>query len=282
MKLYVDIGHGELLNGRPDPGAVNGNLIEHQMNIVTGNALAERMELHGHIVKVEPGDLTIDKSAMMANAWMADICISCHYNAGGGDRGEVLYAWDEGSLRLAQAVSVGMRNVGQEVVNLVKSRANSAGTAEYFGMLRIPKMPAIIIEPCFLDNVRDRQTADTVDEQKKIGICVADAICLAYGSRLNTQYTGAVTKLAGKGFIGQPDYWNQFVISTLMVDGTNVGKLLCNVTKKSDAVSAIQTLSSLGAIKSPEYWIANTVPGAKVLGSFVELLLINLVAKMNI
>lgn len=200
MKIYIDIGHGE----HGDPGAVSGNLIEHQMNIVVGNALAERLTAHGYAIKVEQGDLEINASAAAANAWGADYLISCHENAGGGDRGEVLYSWKNGSIVLANAVAVGLKNAGQTVVNTVRSKSNSAGTAEYFGMLRIPKMPAIIIEPCFIDNAADRQLADTVDKQKHIGVCIADAIAAVYGSTLkeDDEVEKAQAVIDGKTLVG--------------------------------------------------------------------------------
>ena len=43
MKIYIDIGHGG-----SDPGAVSGNFIEHQMAIVTGMAMADRLMAYGH------------------------------------------------------------------------------------------------------------------------------------------------------------------------------------------------------------------------------------------
>ena len=183
MKFYIDIGHDE--NG--DPGAINGGLIEHNMNMVTGSALAARLVKHGHIVKVESGDLDITASAKAANAWGADFILSQHYNAGGGDRGEVIYAWKNGSEKLANAVAMGLKNVGQTQVNVVKSKANSAGTAEYFGIIRTSTMPGVIIEPVFIDNIADRQLADTSEEQVQIGISIADAIASVYGSNLEEE-----------------------------------------------------------------------------------------------
>jgi len=198
MKIYIDIGHGE----KGDPGAVKGTLVEHQMNIVTGYALAERLKQHGHIVKIEPGDLTIDASAREANAFGATFMISQHYNAGGGDRGEVIYSWKHGADKLANACAAGLKAAGQTVVNAVKSKPNKAGKAEYFGILRGAMMPGVIIEPVFLDNVIDRQIADTEVEQKRIGVCIADAIAAVYGSSLGgDEYVSDVKIVAGGKFM---------------------------------------------------------------------------------
>lgn len=177
MKVYVDVGHGE----RGDPGAVSGRFIEHQMNIKVAHAFANRMQQHGWEVKVEQGNMEMGDSARAANRYGADLLLSFHFNAGGGDRGEVIYSWESGALELANVVAEGLKKVGQTVVKVYKSKANSSGTAEYFGILRVSKMPAVIVEPCFIDNPVDRQIADTDEELRDIGYCIADALVEYYG-----------------------------------------------------------------------------------------------------
>ncbi len=71
------------------------------------------------------------------------------------------YGWDV--VLLANAVAQGLKKAGQTKVNIVKCKANSRGT-EYFGILRTTKMPAVIVETCFIDNAADRVIADTVEE----------------------------------------------------------------------------------------------------------------------
>jgi N-acetylmuramoyl-L-alanine amidase len=176
-KIYIDIGHGE--NG--DMGAVNNELIEHKMNVVTANALKDRLIEHGFEVMIESGNQEITASARSANNFGADILLSCHYNAGGGDRGEVIYSWKNNSLELANVVATGLKNASQSEVRVYKSKPNSTNTAEYFGILRASNMPSVIIEPCFIDNAIDRQLADTIEEQAYIGYCIADAIAEVYG-----------------------------------------------------------------------------------------------------
>lgn len=179
MKFYIDIGHGG-----NDPGAVSGSFIEYQMNAITANAMADRLKEYGHTVKVEQGHLSLADSAQAANAWGADFLLSDHKNAGGGDRGEVIYSWKTGSLQLAEAVALGLKRAGQTSVKAYKSKANSSGTAEYFGILRMSNMPGVIIEHFFLDNVVDRKIGDTPNELKQLGISIADAIATCYGGAL--------------------------------------------------------------------------------------------------
>jgi N-acetylmuramoyl-L-alanine amidase len=176
LKVYIDIGHGG-----NDPGAVSKPFIEHEMAMVTGLAMADQFHKRGADVKVEPGNLEITASARLANSFGADILLSVHYNAGGGDRGEVIYSWKSGALLLANIVADGLKMAGQSVVRVYKSKANSAGNAEYFGILRAATMPAVIIEPAFIDNAVDRQLVDTVEKQKQMGVYMANAIADAYG-----------------------------------------------------------------------------------------------------
>ena len=105
MKVYVDIGHGE----HGDPGAVSGRFIEHQMNIKVAHAFADHMKQHGWEVKIEQGNLEMGDSARVANNWGADLLLSFHFNAGGGDRGEVIYSGNP-SPELANAVADGFKN----------------------------------------------------------------------------------------------------------------------------------------------------------------------------
>ncbi len=215
LDIYSDKGHDDLTG--TDPGAVNKELREGSMNVVTATAFHERIQQHGHRSKLEPGNLSINASAAAANAWGADFCISWHENAGGGDRGEVIHSWDDKAAALAKVAAVGLNNAGQTKVNVIKSKPNTAGTGEYFGILRISKMPAIIIEPAFIDNALDRQLVDTIEEQKKVGICIADAIATVYGSTLNERYKAAVARLYCKKLTNSPNYWLQFTQSTLLL-----------------------------------------------------------------
>jgi len=280
LDIYNDRGHDSIKS--KDPGAVNKELREGSMNIVTAQAFHDRILLHGHRSKLETGDLSINASAAAANTWGADFCISWHENAGGGDRGEVIHSWDAQAEALAKVVAVGLNNSGQTKANVVKSPANKAGTAEYFGMLRIPTMPAIIIEPCFIDNALDRQLVDTIEEQKKVGICIADAIAAVYGSILNEKYKAAVARLYCKKITDSPNYWLQFTQSHLMARGDFVASLLMKITSTSNLGSAISYLANKGVISSPQYWADNCVTGKEVYGAYIQTLIINSVEKLGL
>ena len=67
LDFYNDAGH-DSIKGK-DPGAVNKELREGSMNIVTATAFHERIQQHGHRSKLETGNLSINASAAAANTW---------------------------------------------------------------------------------------------------------------------------------------------------------------------------------------------------------------------
>ena len=177
-KIWIDVGHGG-----NDPGAVSGSLIERDINKVYAQAIADYLKQYNVDIRVEEGNLLIVDSAEKANTWQADFIISCHVNAGAGDRGEVFYAKEDGSLRLANAIAKGLKAADQSIVNVVY-KPNSSNTAEYFSILRNSKMPGVLIEPCFIDNTNDNKIISTIEKQKELGRCIAEAIVLEYGFTL--------------------------------------------------------------------------------------------------
>lgn len=235
MKIYIDIGHGG-----SDPGAVSKPFIEHEMAMVTGLAMADQFKKRGIEVKVEPGNLDISASARMANSWGADLLLSVHYNAGGGDRGEVIYSWKRESLALANIICEGLKKAGQTVVRIYKSKANSTNTAEYFGILRGANMPAVIIEPAFIDNAVDRQLVDTLLKQKQMGITLADAIADAYGLEEN--------KVIYKTLQEVPD-WGKAIVKKLVDRKSLQGDEKGNLNLSDDLVRTLVVLDREGVFK---------------------------------
>lgn len=190
MKVFIDAGHGG-----SDPGAVNGNLIEKNMTLVTANAAAEFLKQHGCEVKLSRTSdtyLSLSQRATLANQWGANIFVSCHYNAGGGDRGEVIHSVYVGKGKeIAGFVSAEMKNIGQTTVKEY-SRTSSSGKGDYHTVIANTNMPAVIVEGCFIDNELDRQIADTVEEQKEIGYAVARGILRYLGIKFEVPQTPAI------------------------------------------------------------------------------------------
>lgn len=173
-KIVINPGHG----GK-DFGAVSDGLIEKVMNLITANAAAEFLKKFGcevYMTRTDDVYLSLTERCNMANKWGADIYISCHYNAGGGDRGEVIHSVYAGvGKELAGFISAEMKNIGQTVVKEY-SKLASSGKGDYYTEIANTKMPAVIVEGCFIDNPIDRQIADTVPEQQEMGYAIARGI----------------------------------------------------------------------------------------------------------
>jgi N-acetylmuramoyl-L-alanine amidase len=186
-KVFIGVGHG----GK-DPGAV-GKVREAAANLVIALALREELTRHGVLVgisRTQDENDPLTEEIKEANAFKPDVAIDVHNNAGEGKGFEVLvqtnkYATD--SKKLGNLLEKEVKAIGQESRG-VKTKKNTAGTADYFGFLREVKCPAVIVEGFFVDS-SDALDFDTIGEQRKLGESYAKAI-LSY---LGIRYMSGVT-----------------------------------------------------------------------------------------
>jgi hypothetical protein len=64
-------------------------------------------------------------------------------------------------------------------VKIVKTYAREStnnANANYYTVIQSTKMPAVIVEGCFIDNLEDRKLADTPEEQRQIGYAIAKGV----------------------------------------------------------------------------------------------------------
>ena len=172
MKIFIDAGHGGT-----DSGAVSGNLVEKNMNLICAKGAEMFLKKYGQEVKLSRTDdryLSLTERANLANEWGANIFLSCHFNAGGGKRGEVIHSINDGNGKiLAETIAKSLKKHGQEEVRTY-SKASSGG-GDYFTVVAKTNMPAVIIEPCFIDSA-DKDFADTEDKQWNIGVEIAKGV----------------------------------------------------------------------------------------------------------
>lgn len=164
--VFLSAGHGG-----NDPGAVAFGLSEKDINLQT--LLACRAELERHGVKVVSSRLVdendpVAQETQEANASGADIAVSFHANAGGGDGFEAFY-WSKSAegRRLASLGEKYVKQLGQN------SRGIKTGNHLYF--VRNTQMTAVLFESFFVDS-DDRVIGDLVSEQKAFGVAYAKAI----------------------------------------------------------------------------------------------------------
>lgn len=174
-KVFLSAGHGG-----GDPGAVGNGLLEKVINLEILVSCKNELERHG--VEVVCSRLTdendpVSQEVKEANASGAEIAVSFHTNAGGGDGSETFYyTTSEDGKRLAQLCEAEVVKIGQN------SRGIKSGNKLAF--VKNTKMVAVLCECAFIDNSADVSIIDTASERKEFGIAYAKAI-LEY---LNIEY----------------------------------------------------------------------------------------------
>lgn len=165
LKVAIDMGHG----GR-DPGARGGGMLEKKINYNVGMELKRLLMVDGiDVVMTRQADeyLSLTQRALIANKAKADILVSIHHNAGGGDGFEVYYQidpkWSDKSKRLAFMVGEQFEKLNNK--RKITFRASTRNAREdYYTILAVTEAPAIITEFAFLDSA-DVREVDTLAEQ---------------------------------------------------------------------------------------------------------------------
>lgn len=161
-KVYIDPGHSSV-----DPGAV-GYEVERDLNEKVSKYMNEHL-LANYVceTKVDPvSNNSLSAVADAANAWEADLLVSNHFNAGGGDGYEALVYSDK-NVPLGKIFEKHVKAIGQ----------NSRGVKLRPGLavLRLTNMPAILNEGAFVDTKKDIEDWNDDAELKKMGIAYAEA-----------------------------------------------------------------------------------------------------------
>lgn len=167
-KVFLSAGHGG-----SDPGAVAYGLKEKDINLQTMLACQAELVRHGVTVicsRMKDEDDPVSQEVKEANASGAELLVSFHANAGGGDGFEGFY-WDDKEDEGKKLVLLAEKYVKELGQN---SRGAKPGNHLYF--IRKTKKTAVLFESFFLDNKEDNKIGDTVAEQKAFGVAYAKAI----------------------------------------------------------------------------------------------------------
>lgn len=177
MKVFLSAGHGG-----SDPGAVGNGLKEKDINLNVLLACNEVLVKHGVttvLSRTKDENDPVGQEVKEANASKADIAVSFHVNAGGGDGFEAFYyTTNNNGKRLAQLGEKYVKAMGQN------SRGLKSGNHLYF--VKNCDMTAVLFESFFIDNAKDKTIGDTVAEQKAFGVAYAKAILEYLGIAYNS------------------------------------------------------------------------------------------------
>lgn len=161
-KIYINPGHSNT-----DPGAV-GYETERELNVKVSNYQRDYLlSKYDCEVRMNPGTMdSLSSITKDANDWGADLFVSNHFNAGGGDGYEALI-YSDNRKRLGETFERYVKLAGQNSRG-VKLRPDLA-------VLRDTSMPAILNEGAFVDNKTDIQDWNEDHELKKLGEAYAKA-----------------------------------------------------------------------------------------------------------
>ena len=167
-KIYIDPGHSSV-----DPGAV-GYEIERDLNEKVSQYMDEYLQANYVCeTKVDPVENnSLRAVADAANGWKADLFVSNHFNAGGGDGWEGL-VYNDSRVPLGKIFEKYVLQVGQNSRG-VKLRPDLA-------VLRQTDMPAILNEGAFVDNQKDIADWNEDKELEKLAMAYAKATAEALG-----------------------------------------------------------------------------------------------------
>lgn len=160
-KIYINAGHSDI-----DPGAVSYET-ERKLNVRVSDFMADYLKSNYDCeVRMSPG--SEDHLAAVckdANSWGADLFVSNHFNAGGGDGYECFVA-NNSRVPLGKIFEKHVLAAGQ----------NSRGVkVKGYYVLINTYMAAILNEGAFVDNKKDIQDWNDDAELAKLGQAYAKA-----------------------------------------------------------------------------------------------------------
>lgn len=216
-KVFLSAGHG----GK-DPGAVAYGLKEKDINLNALLACNEILKQHGVktvLSRSKDEDDPVGQEVKEANASGADLAVSFHANAGGGDGFEAFYHTSNAKgKKLSQIAEKYVKAMGQN------SRGLRSGNHLYF--INHTTMTAVLFESFFIDNDKDNDIGDTVAEQKAFGVAYAKAILEYLGIKYKGNSSTAKPSPV-KPSIDESDFKVRIEINNLNIrkgPGTNYDK----------------------------------------------------------
>ncbi|MED4172381.1 N-acetylmuramoyl-L-alanine amidase [Halalkalibacterium halodurans] len=182
-KIFIDPGHGG-----SDPGAVANGLKEKDLVLTISRQIRDMILSEYQDVEVQMSRdsdiyLSLVERATLANKWGADYFCSVHINAGGGTGFETFIHDSRPSK------SVAYQNVVHPAI-LAKMNVRDRGKkAANYAVLRLTKMPAILTENLFIDNVSDAKLLKDPVFLQQIAKGHVEGIAKAFGLKRTSSPT---------------------------------------------------------------------------------------------
>jgi len=186
-RISVEVGHGGA-----DPGAVNGDIREKDVNLTVALELKRELERYGTQVLISRESDVNDKAAdffAKAKAFNPDVGISVHANAFNGTaKGFEIYRSTNSFKTLSNLLC---SYIESEVKTLGQS---SRGIKDSGFLMSSLSCPTAYCELGFIDNPDDYGKFDTAEKQKAFGRAYARGILKYLGIIAVPEATPAVEK----------------------------------------------------------------------------------------
>lgn len=165
MRIVVNAGHTKIGTGTGASKYLNESKETRKIAYEVMKILADS----GHEVipaVFDKSSNNLNEAVTLANKKNADLFLSIHLNAGGGQGCEV-YTWRGQKVKQAEKILNGLNTLG------FRNRGLKDGSGFY--VIKNTKATAILIEICFVDNKADYELYKNVGVNK-IGQAIANAI----------------------------------------------------------------------------------------------------------
>ncbi len=159
-KIYINPGHSDR-----DPGAV-GYETERRLNVAVSKHMNDYLLANYDCETRVYSNDSLTAVCNDANRWEADLFVSNHFNAGGGDGYEAL-VYNQKRVALGEVFEKYVKAIGQNSRG-VKIRTD-------LHVLKYTAMPAVLNEGAFVDNKKDIGDWNDDAELKSLGIAYAKA-----------------------------------------------------------------------------------------------------------
>ncbi len=171
MRIFLDPGHGGT-----NPGAIGVNgLKESEVTLDVAIRTGRLLQAEGYTVnfsRTSEVNVSLSERAKLANEWGADYFVSIHCNANVNPiyKGTETFFYREGTVAENFALVV-----NTALVNEIDTRDLGIFLAN-FAVLRLTRMPAILVELAFLSNPEEAALLATDSFRQKCAIGISRGI----------------------------------------------------------------------------------------------------------
>lgn len=184
VKIYIDPGHGG-----NDPGAISNGLSEKNLTLQIGHFLSDYLNKNYQDVSVQMSrtkdeTVSLAERTNKANNWGADLYLSIHVNAGGGN-GFESYIFN-GQFANQSRTKQLRAKIHDTIISEMNWNDRGKKQAN-FHVLRETKMAAVLTESGFIDHQQEARLMRDNDWLKNVATSHAKGVAQAFNLKETSQ-----------------------------------------------------------------------------------------------